>query len=68
MPPDGAIHPQSRPITSTTITRWCEAAVVWILSMASDTVCSAVSNPNVISVADKSLSIVLGTPTIFTPF
>jgi hypothetical protein len=36
--------------------------------MASRTVCRAVSNPNVKSVNDKSLPIVLGTRTIFIPF
>ena len=30
-----AIHPESRPITSTTITRLCASAVVWTRSMAS---------------------------------
>ena len=35
--------------------------------MASVAVCSAVSNPKVSSVADRSLSIVFGTPTIFRP-
>ncbi len=35
--------------------------------MASDAICTAVSNPNVKSVALRSLSIVLGTPTTLTP-
>jgi hypothetical protein len=35
--------------------------------MASVAICTAVWNPNVKSVADRSLSIVLGTPTTFTP-
>ena len=35
--------------------------------MASVAICTAVWNPNVTSVADRSLSIVLGTPTTFTP-
>ncbi len=35
--------------------------------MASTATCTAVWNPNVTSVADRSLSIVLGTPTTGTP-
>jgi hypothetical protein len=42
-------------------------AVVWILSTASVAVASAVSKPNVTSVAERSLSMVLGTPPIFMP-
>ena len=35
--------------------------------MASVAICTAVWNPKVTSVADRSLSIVLGTPTTSTP-
>ena len=55
--------PACRPITSTTMTRSWDSAVVCSRSIASVAVCTAVSNPNVTSVADRSLSIVLGTPT-----
>jgi cell division septation protein DedD len=54
----------SRPITSTTITRWCADAVVWSRSSASVTTPTAVSKPMQNSVTLKSLSIVLGTPTV----
>ena len=42
-----AIHPVSRPITSTTITRLCDSAVVCSRSMASVQTETAVSKPNV---------------------
>ena len=67
MPDHTAMWPAWRPMTSTTITRWCEADVVWSRSMASVAICTAVSNPKVISVALRSLSMVLGTPTTATP-
>ena len=35
MPASRAIQPASRPMTSTTMMRWCDSAVVWILSTAS---------------------------------
>jgi hypothetical protein len=54
-------------MTSITITRWCDEAVVVRRSIASETIDTAVSKPNVVSVADRSLSIVLGTPTTGTP-
>src|SRR3954451_6258236 len=57
-----AIQPALRPITSTTRLRWWLSAVVWRRSMASVATCTAVSNPNVMSVAPMSLSIVFGTP------
>src|SRR3954447_2065782 len=57
-----AIHPAWRPITSTTRLRWWLSAVVWRRSMASVATCTAVSNPNVMSVAPMSLSILFGTP------
>ena len=60
-----AIQPAWRPITSTTITRSWLSAVVWSRSMASVAICTAVLNPNVKSVAERSLSIVFGTPTRF---
>ena len=62
-----AIQPQVRPITSTTITRSCDSAVVVIRSIASVAICIAVSKPNVTSVPGMSLSIVFGTPTSGTP-
>ena len=62
-----AIQPAWRPITSTTITRLCDSAVVCRRSIASVTICTAVWKPNVKSVPPRSLSIVLGTPTTGTP-
>src|SRR3972149_1375608 len=46
-PPTAATHPASRPITSTTITRWRASAVGWSLSQASITAFTAVSKPMV---------------------
>ena len=62
-----AIHPCVRPITSTTITRSCDSAVVVMRSIASVAICTAVSNPIVASVPAMSLSIDFGTPTTGTP-
>ena len=59
--------PRVRPITSTSITRSCDSAVVVMRSIASVAICTAVSKPKVTSVAAMSLSIVFGTPTIGTP-
>src|SRR5687767_3126369 len=67
MPAYVAIQPRVRPITSTSITRSCDSAVVVIRSIASVAICTAVSKPNVTSVAAMSLSIVFGTPTSGTP-
>ena len=67
MPEWSAIQPAWRPITSTTITRLWLSAVVCSRSMASVATCMAVSNPKVMSVPPRSLSIVLGTPTIGRP-
>src|SRR5579871_1160003 len=67
MPAYVAIHPAWRPITSHTITRSWDSAVVCSRSMASTQICTAVLNPNVTSVADRSLSIVFGAPTTLTP-
>ena len=67
MPACVAIQPAWRPITSTTITRLCDSAVVCRRSIASVTICTAVWKPNVTSVPPRSLSIVFGTPTIGTP-
>ena len=67
MPAYVAIHPRVRPITSTSITRSCDSAVVVMRSIASVAICTAVSKPKVTSVAAMSLSIVFGTPTIGTP-
>ena len=58
-----AIQPVCRPITSTTITRLCDSAVVCSRSIASVQIETAVSKPKVTSVAERSLSIVFGTPT-----
>ena len=70
-PPAMAAHvamwPAWRPMTSTTMTRSCDSAVVCSRSMASTHTWTAVSNPKVSSVADRSLSMVLGTPTTATP-
>lgn len=54
-------------MTSTTITRWCDSAVVFRRSIASVATPTAVSKPNVRSVDEMSLSIVLGTPTTGRP-
>ena len=61
-----AIQPACRPMTSTTMTRSWLSAVVCKRSIASVAICTAVSNPNVTSVAPRSLSIVFGTPTAHT--
>ena len=66
-PDSSAIQPAWRPITSTTITRSCDSAVVWRRSIASVAICTAVQKPNVKSVPERSLSIVLGTPTTCRP-
>src|SRR5437588_723276 len=66
-PPAAATHPASRPITSTTMMRWCDSVVECSLSIASMTALTAVSNPMVTSVPRTSLSIVLGMPTTATP-
>ena len=63
MPAHVAMWPAWRPITSTTMTRSCDSAVVCRRSIASIAICTAVSNPKVSSVPDRSLSIVFGTPT-----
>ena len=63
-----AIQPASRPITSIIITLWWLSAVVTNLSKLSVAICTAVLKPKVKSVEDTSLSMVLGTPTIFNPF
>ena len=65
-PAFSAIQPACRPITSTSITRWCDSAVLCSRSMASVATISAVSCPNVTSVQSMSLSMVLGTPTTGT--
>ena len=62
MPASVAIHPAWRPITSQTITRWCDSAVVPRRSIASVAVWTAVWKPKVTSVPERSLSIVFGTP------
>ena len=54
-------------MTSTSITRSCDSAVVVMRSIASVAICTAVSKPNVTSVAAMSLSIVFGTPTSGSP-
>ena len=67
MPLYTAIQPAWRPITSTTITRLCDSAVVCRRSIASVAICTAVWKPNVKSVPARSLSIVFGTPTTSMP-
>ena len=47
MPLCTAIQPAWRPITSTTMTRLCDSAVVWSRSIASVAIETAVSKPNV---------------------
>ncbi len=66
-PECSAIQPACRPITSTIITRLCDSAVVWRRSIASVAIWTAVSNPNVMSVPARSLSIVFGTPITGSP-
>ena len=67
MPLLSAIQPAQRPISSTTITRSWALAVECSLSIASVDVETAVSNPKVMTVLARSLSIVLGTPTTGIP-
>ncbi len=55
-------------MTSRTMTRSWLAAVVWSRSIASVATVSAVSNPNVCSQPQRSLSIVFGTPMARTPY
>src|SRR5438105_593778 len=62
-----AIQPAFRPITSQTMTRLCASAVECRRSTASVAIATAVSNPNVRSVPERSLSIVFGTPTTWMP-
>src|SRR5947207_2771506 len=64
MPLRQAIQPALRPIVSITMMRRCDSAVVRSRSTASMTMLIAVSKPKVKSVADRSLSMVLGTPTM----
>ena len=66
-PDHSAIQPAWRPITSTIRLRWCDSAVVCSRSIASVATCTAVSKPNVMSVAPMSLSIVFGTPSTGSP-
>ncbi len=67
MPLATASQPAWRPMTSTTITRSCDSAVVCSRSIASLAIETAVSKPKVWSVAARSLSIVFGTPTTGRP-
>ena len=67
MPECSAIHPALCPITSMTITRWCELAVECRRSIASVAMLTAESKPNEMSVPHTSLSIVLGIMTTFMP-
>src|SRR6218665_821310 len=62
-----AIHPTCRPMTSTTMHRPCDSAVVRSRSITSVAISRAVSKPNEESVAARSLSMVLGTPTMLSP-
>ncbi len=48
--------------------RSCDSAVLCSRSIASVATVTAVSNPNVACVHDRSLSMVLGTPTMGIPF
>ena len=48
--------------------RSCDSAVVCSRSIASVATVTAVSKPNVACVHERSLSMVLGTPTIGMPF
>ncbi len=54
-------------MTSTTMIRSCDSAVLCRRSMASVATVTAVSNPNVACVQDRSLSMVFGTPTMGMP-
>jgi hypothetical protein len=67
MPAWSAIQPASRPITSTTMTRPCDVAVVNSRSMHSVAKSTAVSKPKVAVVLSRSLSMVFGTPITRSP-
>src|SRR3954463_15766982 len=60
--PESGIQPALRPITSITITRSWDSAVVWSRSITSVATWTAVWKPTVTSVPARSLSMVLGTP------
>ncbi len=60
-------HPTLCPITSTINTLPCDAAVVWIQSIALVAIFTALWKPNVISVPHISLSIVFGSVTTLHP-
>ena len=61
--PLSASQPQLRPMTSTTKSRWCEAAVDDSVSTACTIRCSALSQPIVMSVPAMSLSMLPTNPT-----
>ncbi len=67
MPAFTAIQPACRPMTSTTMTRLCDSAVVWSRSIASVAMLTAVWNPMDRSVPSTSLSMVFGMAIIATP-
>ncbi len=67
IPAYAATHPASLPMTSTTMTLSWDIPVVLTLSMHSIATFTAESNPKVKSVLERSLSIVLGTPTTLIP-
>ena len=67
MPALSVSQPTLCPMTSTMNTRPCEAAVVWMRSMASVATSTALRKPKVMSVPQRSLSIVLGRVTTLQP-
>ena len=68
MPAYSVSHPALCPMTSTINTREWENAVEWMESITVEAISIADWKPNVISVPQISLSIVLGSVTTFTPF
>src|SRR5665647_2690332 len=66
-PACSAIQPALRPMTSIIIARWWDWAVVCSLSIPSAATVTAELNPKVMSVPRRSLSMVLGMPTMGTP-
>ena len=67
MPACSVSQPALWPMTSTINTRLCENAVEWMESMTCTAISIADWKPNVICVPQRSLSMVLGSVTTFTP-
>ena len=67
MPAFSGSQPTLWPMISTMNTRPWDAAVVWMQSMASVAMSTALWKPKVMSVPQRSLSMVLGRVTMFRP-